>query len=69
MKLEEIKQYKVGSKVFETKEEAESYLKEQEIEKVRQNSPQIEFPSTPFTYYENTVTYLVGNKYIGDKIK
>lgn len=33
MKLEEIKQYKVGSKVFKTKEEAESYMKEQEIEK------------------------------------
>jgi len=36
MKLEEIKQYKVGSKVFETKEEAEVYLKEQEIEEIRQ---------------------------------
>ena len=43
MKLEEIKQYKVGSKVFETKEEAEAYLKEQEIEKIRLNNSQVDF--------------------------
>lgn len=56
MKLEEIKQYKVGSKVFKTKEEAEAYLKEQEIEKVRQNSSQVDFPLTSVVYYENVVT-------------
>lgn len=56
MKLEEIKQYKIGSKVFETKEEAESYIKEQEIEKIRQNSSQVDFPLTPVVYYENVVT-------------
>jgi hypothetical protein len=56
MKLEEIKQYKVGSKVFETKEEAESYMKEQEIEKLRQNSSQVDFSLTPVVYYENVVT-------------
>lgn len=56
MKLEEIKQYKIGSKVFETKEEAESYMKEQEIEKLRQNSSQVDFPLTPVIYYENVVT-------------
>lgn len=56
MKLEEIKQYKIGSKVFETKEEAESHMKEQEIEKLRQNSSQVDFPLTPVIYYENVVT-------------
>lgn len=56
MKLEEIKQYKVGSKVFETKEEAEAYLKEQEIEKIRLNNSQVDFPLTPVSYYENVVT-------------
>lgn len=56
MKLEEIKQYKVGSKVFETKEEAEAYIKEQEIEKLRQNNPQVNFPFTPTVYYENLVS-------------
>ena len=56
MKLEEIKQYKVGSKVFETKEEAEVYLKEQEIEEIRQKESQVDFPLTPFSYYENVVT-------------
>ena len=56
MKLEEIKQYKVGSKVFETKEEAEAYLKEQEIEKIRINNSQVDFPLTPVSYYENVVT-------------
>lgn len=56
MKLEEIKQYKVGSKVFETKEEAEAYIKEQEIEKLRQNSSQVDFPLTPIVYYENLVS-------------
>lgn len=55
MKLEEVKQYKVGSKVFETREEAESYIKEQEIEKIQQNS-QVDFPLTPVVYYENVVT-------------
>ena len=55
MKLEEVKQYKVGSKVFETKEEAESYIKEQEIEKIQQNS-QVDFPLTPIVYYENLVS-------------
>ena len=55
MKLEEIKQYKVGSKVFETKEEAEVYLQEQEIEKIRQNTSQVDFPLTPVIYYENVV--------------
>lgn len=38
MQLEEIKQYKVGSKVFETEEEVEAYLKEQGIEKIRLNN-------------------------------
>ena len=56
MKLEEIKQYKVGSKIFDTKEEAESYIKEQEIEKIRQNSSQVDFPLTPIVYYENLVS-------------
>lgn len=56
MKLEEIKQYKVGSKVFESKEEAEAYIKEQEIEKLRQNSSQVDFPLTPIVYYENLVS-------------
>ena len=56
MKLEEIKQYKVGSKVFETKEEAESYIKEQEIEKIRLNNSQVDFPLTPVIYYENVVS-------------
>ena len=56
MKLEEIKQYKVGSKVFKTKEEAESYIKEQEIEKLRQNNPQVNFPFTSTVYYENLVS-------------
>lgn len=56
MKLEEIKQYKVGSKIFETKEEAEAYLKGQEIDKIRQNSSQIDFPLTPISYYENVVS-------------
>ena len=56
MQLEEIKQYKVGSKVFETKEEAESYIKEQEIEKIRQNTSQVDFPLAPVIYYENVVT-------------
>ena len=56
MKLEEIKQYKVGSKVFDTKEEAEAYLKEQEIEKIRLNNSQVDFPLTPVSYYENVVT-------------
>ena len=56
MKLEEIKQYKVGSKVFETKKEAEAYLKEQEIEKLRQNSSQVDFSLTPVVYYENLVS-------------
>ena len=56
MKLEEIKQYKIGSKVFETKEEAESYMKEQEIEKLRQNSSQVDFLLTSVVYYENVVT-------------
>lgn len=56
MKLEEIKSYKIGSKIFETKEEAESYMKEQEIEKLRQNSSQVDFPLTPVVYYENVVT-------------
>lgn len=56
MQLEEIKQYKVGSKVFETREEAESYIKEQEIEKLRQNSSQVDFPLAPVSYYENVVT-------------
>lgn len=56
MKLEEIKQYKVGSKVFETKEEAEVYLKEQEIEEIRQKEAQVDFPLTPVSYYENVVT-------------
>lgn len=55
MKLEEIKQYKVGSKVFKTKEEAEAYLKEQEIEKIQQNS-QVDFTLTSVVYYENVVT-------------
>lgn len=55
MKLEEVKQYKVGSKVFETREEAESYIKEQEIEKIKQNS-QVDFPLTPIVYYENLVS-------------
>lgn len=56
MKLEEIKQYKVGSKVFETREEAESYIKEQEIEKIRQNTSQVDFPVTSTIYYENVVS-------------
>ena len=56
MQLEEIKQYKVGSKVFETKEEAEAYLKEQEIEKIRLNNSQVDFPLTPVIYYENVVS-------------
>ena len=56
MKLEEIKQYKVGSKVFKTKEEAEAYLKEQELEKIRQNTSQVDFPLTPVIYYENVVS-------------
>lgn len=56
MKLEEIKQYKVGSKVFKTREEAESYIKEQEIENIRLNNSQVEFPLTPVSYYENIVT-------------
>lgn len=56
MKLEEIKQYKVGSKVFETREEAESYIKEQEIEKIRLNDAQVDFPLTPVIYYENVVS-------------
>lgn len=56
MKLEEIKQYKVGSKVFETREEAESYIKEQEIEKIRLNNSQVDFPVTPVIYYENVVS-------------
>lgn len=56
MKLEEIKQYRVGSKIFETKEEAEVYLQEQEIEKIRQNTSQVDFPLTPVIYYENVVT-------------
>lgn len=56
MKLEEVKQYKVGSKVFETKEEAEAYLKEQEIEKIRLNNSQVDFPLTPVIYYENVVS-------------
>lgn len=56
MQLEEIKQYKVGSKVFKTKEEAEAYLKEQEIEKLRQNNPQVNFPFTSTVYYENLVS-------------
>ena len=56
MKLEEIKQYKIGSKVFKTKEEAEAYLKEQEIEKLRQNNPQVNFPFTSTVYYENLVS-------------
>lgn len=56
MKLEEIKQYKVGSKVFETREEAESYIKEQEIEKIRQTNSQVDFPLTPVSYYENVVS-------------
>lgn len=55
MKLEEVKQYKVGSKVFETREEAESYIKEQEIEKIQQNS-QVDFPLIPIVYYENLVS-------------
>ena len=50
------KLYKVGSKVFKTKEEAESYIKEQEIEKLRQNSSQVSFPFTPTIYYENLVS-------------
>ena len=56
MKLEEIKQYKVGSKVFETREEAESYIKEQEIEKIHLNNSQVDFPLTPVIYYENVVS-------------
>ena len=56
MKLEEIKQYKVGSKVFETREEAESYIKEQEIEKIQQTNSQVDFPLTPIVYYENLVS-------------
>lgn len=56
MKLEEIKQYRVGSKIFETKEEAEVYLQEQEREKIRQNTSQVDFPLTPVIYYENVVT-------------
>lgn len=56
MKLEEVKQYKVGSKVFETREEAESYIKEQEIEKIRLNNFQVDFPLTPVIYYENVVS-------------
>ena len=56
MQLEEIKQYRVGSKIFETKEEAEVYLKEQEIEKIQQTNSQVDFPLTPIVYYENLVS-------------
>lgn len=56
MQLEEIKQYKVGSKVFETEEEVEAYLKEQGIEKIRLNNSQVDFPLTPVSYYENVVS-------------
>ena len=43
-------------KLFKTKEEAEVYLKEQEIEEIRQKESQVDFPLTPFSYYENVVT-------------
>lgn len=56
MKLEEIKQYKVGSKVFETKEEAEAYLKEQELSAIRQGDSEGSFPLVPLVYYENVVS-------------
>lgn len=56
MKLEEIKQYKVGSKIFETKGEAESYIKEQEIEKIKQTNSQVDFPLSSISYYENMVS-------------
>lgn len=56
MQLEEIKQYKVGLNVFETKEEAEAYLKEQEIEKIHLTNSQVDFPLTPIVYYENVVS-------------
>ena len=56
MKLEEIKQYKVGSQIFETKEEAEAYLKEQEIAAIRQGVLDDGFPLVPTIYYENVVS-------------
>ena len=56
MNLEEVKQYRVGSKIFETREEAEAYLKEQEIEKVRQTNSQVDFPLTPVIYFENVIS-------------
>ena len=56
MKLEEIKQYKVGSLIFETKEDAESYLKEQELAAIRQCVPDGGFPLVPIVYYENVVS-------------
>ena len=56
MKVEEIKQYKVGSKVFETKEEAEAYLREQELSAIRQGVPEGSFPLVPLVYYENVVS-------------
>lgn len=56
MKLEEIKQYKVGSKIFETKEEAEAYLKEQELSAIRQGVSEGSFPLVPIIYYENVVS-------------
>lgn len=56
MKLEEVKQYKVGSKVFETKEEAESYIKEQELRAIRQGDSECSFPLVPLVYYENLVS-------------
>lgn len=56
MQLEEIKQYKVGSKVFETREEAESYIKEQELRAIRQGDSECSFPLVPLVYYENVVS-------------
>lgn len=46
----------VEFKSFPTKEQAEAYLKEQEIEKLRQNSSQVDFSLTPIVYYENLVS-------------